>query len=181
MQQQINAVLEAASAVKAATQMVSTQADLPACQQFIEALDTLEASAENLRRTPSMPSLKALWERRVTVETILWPSVYFDAQHNGEALAELVDELDELGTSGVPREVTERCCELIRNGGFNGLIARVSMYRSETSRYTGVIAAEDFEAMAARAADWGSSVLKNYAQPGSNVVLISEYAAQKAA
>lgn len=159
MHQHITALVTAADAVRAATNYISATGDEPACAAFVEALDTLEATTEALRHAAPMPSIRALWERRVTVEQIFMPAAYFDAEYSGEALAELVEELDEMGTTGEPREVTTQVCTLIRRGRFEGLIGRVSMHRDENSRWTGVIAAESLDAFVSRAAEWGSAVL----------------------
>lgn len=158
MKTEVINIISSADKVRAAADLIADRADLPACEALIASIDELEGSAEALRRAPSMPSVRPLWERRITVEAMYWPNAYFDAQYQGEALTELVEELEELGTTGVPRAVTAAVVQRIRACRFDGLVARVSMYRSESSRWTGVVAAEDFETLATRIFEWGVAV-----------------------
>lgn len=173
MRQHINAVIERVDALRAATNLVLDQADLPACDAFVTVLDELEAATEALRRAPDMPDIRALWERRVTVHAMYWPAVYFDAMDNGDALEELVAELEQLGTCGTPRPVTDDVVHRIRDNKYDGLIASVSMPITDTSAFHGVIAAEGFEALVARALDWACVVNRVYIAPGKVVPLDS--------
>lgn len=163
MHQQISNTIAAADRVRAATDLLLDQTDETAAAAYIAALDALNESTEALRRAPRMPSVRALWERRVTLEAIYMPAASFAPMDEG--MAELVEELDDYGTTGVPRAITAATAEAIRRGSFTGVIGRVSMFRTEESRYAGVIAAEDLETFVARAAEWGAAVLKAYRQP----------------
>ncbi len=162
MNQEITQIIAAAEAVKATVDGVANIGDKAACGALIGALDRLDAAADALRRAPRMPAVNGLWERRITVEAMYWPAVYFDAQFNGEALAELVEALDDQGTTGVPRAVTAATAEKIRRNEYEGLIALVTMFRTEESRWSGVITAEDFETLALRAIEWGDAVLSRH-------------------
>ncbi len=162
MNREIAQIIEAADEVRASADNAANIGDHAACSALIGALDTLDAATEALRRAPRMPAVNGLWERRITVEAMYWPAVYFDAQFNGEALAELVETLDDHGTTGVPRAVTAATAEKIRRNEYEGLIAVVTMYRNESSRWSGVITAEDFETLALRAIEWGDAVLHRH-------------------
>ncbi len=172
MNREVTQIITAADALKATVDGVANFGDNAHCNALIRALDQLDAATEALRRAPRMPDVRGLWDRRMTVEAMYWPAVYFDAQFNGEALAELVEELDELGTTGTPRSVTAATAEKIRRGEFEGLIARVTMFRTEESRWSGVITAEDFETLALRAIEWGDAVLKRHHASRAQLTLV---------
>jgi len=160
MYQELQALISAADVMRAALNKVSCDADEEACAAFIAAADGLEAATDVARHATAMPNVMPFWERRVSIEAMYWPAVYFDAPHDGEALDELVDELWEHGTAGLAKTYTDTLADAIKNNAWDGIIARVSIPAPEmtNTQYVGVITATSFEGLAAAALAWSRAI-----------------------
>lgn len=167
MQPALSDIARATSDLQRAAEALANDGNPDTAHALVEAIDAVGATTSGLAAARSLPDPHPIRQRRVTVEEIYFPAVYFDATYNGDKLEALVEELDKMGTCGVPRAITAVVAEKIRRGDYNGLIARATKAEPDlATRYEGVIAAEDFEALFARAIEWADAVDAKYIMAG---------------
>lgn len=157
---EINHLIEAAEAMTRAVAPLNIDASQEDSTAFCSAMAELENATTRARFARREPDVMPFWERRITIEEIYWPAVYFDAQYNGEALTELVEELWDMGTAGKPKPITDAVADAIENGSYDGVIARVSIQATDrpNTRYSGVVSAKDFYAIPEAVLAWAEAI-----------------------